>query len=140
MVPTEQVSQLISSLTNDEDKRQELWAYYLEGNSTCSLASYLAKMERESSLEEEIQSRLWQIIENPPSQKFSELLSHFSEIEQSIVTLLALGLTVAQVSEYKGISEIRIRQVVSIIRENGCWEELYGIKEKINTGREVRAE
>lgn len=140
MGPTDQVSQLISSLTNNEDHRQELWAHYLEGNSTESLASYLAKMERESSLEEEIQSHLWHIVKNPPSDKFGELLSYFSEIERSIVILLALGLTVAQVSEYKGISEIRIRQVVSIIRENGCWEELYGIKEKTNAGREVRAE
>jgi DNA-binding NarL/FixJ family response regulator len=137
--PTDQVSQLISSLTNDEDQRQELWAYYLSGNSESTLASYFAELNKDLSLESEIQSRLWRIVKNPPSEKFHELLSRFSEIEQSIVTLLALGLTVAQVSRYKGISEIRIRQVVSIIKDNDCWEELYGIKETSDTGRKVRA-
>ena len=134
MEPTDQVSLLISNLTNNEDQRQELWAYYLEGNTESSLASYLAQINKEYDLESEIQSRLWRIVKNPPSEKFHELLSRFSEIERSVVVLLALGLTVAQVSGYKGISEIRIRQVISIIKENDCWEELYGIKETTNTG------
>ena len=140
MNPTEQVSQLISNLTNDEDQRQELWAHYLSGNAESSLASYLDKINKEYSLESEIQSRIWHIVKNPPSEKFYELLSRFSDVEQSIVTLLALGLTVTQVSLYKRISEIRIRQVISIIKDNNCWEELYGIKEAINTAREVWTE
>lgn len=140
MKPTDQVSQLISSLTNDEDQRQELWAHYLSGNSESSLASYLDQINKQFDLESEIQSRLWRITQNPPSEKFHELLSRFSEIERSVVILLALGLTVSQVSGYKGISEIRIRQVVSIIKDNNCWEELYGIKETSDTGRKVRAE
>lgn len=139
MKPTDQVSQLISALTNDEDQRQELWAHYLSGNAESSLASYLAQINKEFSLESEIQAHLWRIAKNPPSEKFYDLLSRFSEVEQSIVTLLALGLTVAHISRYKGISEIRIRQVISIIRDNDCWEELYGIKETSDTGRKVRA-
>lgn len=126
---TEQVSNLINCLTNDEDKRQELWAYYLSGNAPSTLASYLEKINKEYSLDSELQSYLWFVIKNPPSDKFYELLSHFSEVEQSIVALLALGCTVAHISRYKGISEIRIRHVISIIRENGCWEELYGVQE-----------
>lgn len=139
MEPTEQVSKLISNLTNDEDQRQELWVYYLDGNSESTLASYLAQINKEFSLESEIQARLWHITQNPPSEKFYELLSRFSEIERSIVALLALGLTVTQVSEYKGISEIRIRQVISVIKENDCWEELYGIKETPDTTRKIRS-
>lgn len=134
MKTTEEVSSLINCLTKDEDERQELWAYYLSGNATSSFASYLDKINKEYSLDSEIQSHIWEILKNPPSEKFYDLLSRFSEVEQSIVALLALGFTVAHISGYKGISEIRIRQVISIIRENGCWEELYGIKETTNTG------
>jgi hypothetical protein len=137
---TDQVSQLISSLTNDEDQRQELWAHYLSGNSESSLASYLAHINMQFDIESEIQSRLWRITQNPPSEKFHDLLSRFSDVERSIVALLALGLTISNISEYKGISEIRIRQVISIIKDNDCWEELYGIKETSDTGRKVRAE
>lgn len=133
MEPTDQVSLLISNLTKDEDQRQELWAHYLEGNSESDLVSYFIQLNEEYNLESEIQSRLWRVTQNPPSEKFHELLNHFSEIEQSIVVLLALGLTVTQVSKYKCISEIRIRHVISIIKDNNCWEELYGIKKTTNT-------
>jgi hypothetical protein len=128
--PISPVSNLINCLTNDEDKRQELWLHYLSGNDPSTLASHLEKMEQSYTLDSELQSLLWDIFSNPPSDKFKVLLSHFSEVEQSVVCLLALGLTVHQVSRYKGISEIRIKQVVSIIRENDCWEELYGIKKE----------
>lgn len=130
MVPTNSVSNLINCLTNDEDKRQELWLYYLSGNEPSTLATHLSKLDQVYSIDSEIQSYLWDVFKDPPSDKFQVLLSKFSEVEQSIVCLLALGLTVSQVSGYKGISEIRIKRVISIIRENDCWEELYGIKEK----------
>ena len=130
MKPETQVSQLINCLTNDEDKRQELWMHYLSGNEPSTLASHLYKIDREYTLDSEIQSYLWDIFKNPPSERFQTLLSHFSEIERSIVCLLALGLTVEQVSGYKGISQVRIQQVITVVRYNDCWSELYGIEEK----------
>lgn len=139
MEPTNQVRSIINCLTNDEDKRQELWLHYLSGNEPSTLETYLNKIDAVYSADSEIQSYLWDIFNNPPSDKFQVLLSELSEIEQSIVCLLALGLTVDQVSRYKGISRIRIKQVISIIRENDCWEELYGIKETSNGRREIRA-
>jgi hypothetical protein len=135
---TDQVSQLISDLTNDEDQQQELWAYYLSGNAESSLASYFAQINKELYIESEIQTLLRQITKNPPSEKFHELLSRFSQIEQSIVALLALGCTIDQISIYKGISEVRIRQVIQVVRYNGVWSELYGIKETSNTARKIR--
>lgn len=130
MVPTNSVSDLINCLTNDEDKRQELWLYYLSGNEPSTLATHLSKLDQVYSVDSEIQSYLWDVFKEPPSDKFHVLLSKFSEVEQSIMCLLALGLTVSQVSDYKGISEVRIKQVIAVIRYNDCWEELYGIKEK----------
>ena len=129
MSQTEQVSKLISCLTEDEDKRQDLWVHYLSGNPTSTLASYLEKINQEYSQHSELQDLLWQVFVNPPSDRFKTLLSNFSEVEQSVICLLSLGLTVSRISEYKGISEVRIRQLISIVRYNEVWEELYGIKE-----------
>jgi hypothetical protein len=126
--PTETVSNLINCLTNDEDQRQELWLHYLSGNAPSTFASYLDKVNKEFTADSELQQRLWDIFQNPPSHRFEVLLSRFSEVERSIVCLLALGLSVSEISGYKSISEIRIKHVISIIKDNDCWEELYGIK------------
>lgn len=42
-----------------------------------------------------------------------------------------LGLDVSQISEQKGISEVRIRQSIATIRYNKAWS-IYGIKEESN--------
>jgi hypothetical protein len=101
--------------------------HYLSGNEPSTLALHLDKLDSEYTLDSEIQSYLWDIFKNPPSERFQTLLSHFSEIERSIVCLLALGLTVEQVSGYKGISMVRIQQVITVVRYNDIWEELYGV-------------
>lgn len=123
----EEISNLINCLTNDEDQRQELWTYYLSGNDTSSLAPHLHQINIQASTEEEFRQSLWKIFKNPPSQKFQDTLSRFSSIEQSVMVLLVLGLTVSEVAAYKGIDEVRIRQVIQVIRYNEVWNELYGI-------------
>jgi hypothetical protein len=128
----ETVSNLINCLTDNEDERQELWLHYLNGNAPCTFASHLDKINRVFTADTEIQEQLWNVLNNPPSEKFQQMLSCFSEIEQSIVCLLALGLTTDQISGYKGITEIRIKQVISVVRENNCWEEIYGIEDTTN--------
>lgn len=132
MKPAETVNSLINCLTNDEDYRQELWAHYLNGNPLSSLSSYLDKISQEESVSLELKSILWRAFVNPPSDKFYKLLSYLSEIERSVACLLALGLTVSEISRYKGISSIRIKQVIAILKENNCWEELYGTEKAIN--------
>ena len=132
MSPIEQVSQLINCLTKDEDQRQDLWVHYLSGHSPSTLASHLSKLKKEFSNDTDLQHLLWDVFNNPPSDKFKELLTNFSEVEQSVVCLLALGLSIGELSGYKGISEIRIRHVISVVKENDCWEELYGAKETID--------
>ena len=137
MEPTDKVSQLINCLTKDEDRRQDLWVYYLSGNHTSTFSSHLDNLTKEFNADSQLQEMLWNVFRNPPSDKFKELLNNFSDIEQSIVCLLALGLTVSQLSKYKGISEIRIRHVISVIKENDCWEELYGFEETSNRRRTI---
>jgi DNA-binding NarL/FixJ family response regulator len=139
MGPADKVSSQITHLTNDEDLQQDLWVYYLSGHSPDALATYLEKLNAEKTIEQEIQARLWYVFKNPPSDKFIKLLTQLSEVEQSVACLLALGLTVDQLSKYKGISEIRIRQVISVMRDNDCWEQLYA-EEKTDRRRTPRTE
>ena len=40
------VSQEINRLTSDEDLRQELWLFFLEGNSPFSLKKHLARIQK----------------------------------------------------------------------------------------------
>jgi hypothetical protein len=136
--PADLVSSQINRLTNDDDLRQELWVFYLEGHPPESFASHLEKLSIESDIEREVQARLWYVLKNPPTDKFCQLLSQLSEVERSVACLLALGLTVSQLSKYKGISEIRIRQVISVMRDNDCWEQLYA-EEKTDRRRAPRS-
>jgi len=130
--PIEQVSQLINCLTKDEDQRQDLWVHYLSGHSPSTLASHLSKLKKEFSNDADLQHLLWDVFNNPPSDKFKELLANFSEIEQSIVCLLALGLSISELSQYKSISEVRIRHIIQVIRYNEVWKEIYGVEETID--------
>lgn len=132
MSPTERVSNLINCLTNDEEQRQDLWVHYLSGNPTSSFTSYLNDINKEFAIDAELQRALWHASSDPGTDKFQELLANFSDIEQSVLCLLALGLNISKISSYKGISEVRIRQLISVVRYNGVWEQLYGIEEKIN--------
>jgi hypothetical protein len=129
-----QISNLINRLTDDEDHRQNLWVHYLSGHSPDSFASHLEKISSENLVEREFQAELWHAFKNPPSDKFFQLLSRLSNLEQSVACLLALGLTVSQISRYKGITEIRIRQVISVMVDDDCWEGLYA-EEKANRRR-----
>jgi hypothetical protein len=133
--PTEQVSKLINCLTNDEDQRQDLWVHYLSGNHPSTFASYLKNIDTEY---EDMQTRLWHAFKYPSSDKFYLLLDSLSDVERSIACLLALGLTVKQISEYKYISEIRIRQVMAVIKDSACWEELYGTQDETDRRRTLR--
>lgn len=126
---TQEVRQLINCLTNDEDARQELWVHYLSGNSVDSFVSRLDEIAQDCSQDDKVKANLWNLFTNPPGERFYALLNNFSQFEQSVICLLMLGLTLSEISGYKGLSEIRIKQVVHSIKSNKCWEALYGIKD-----------
>lgn len=139
MGPTDQVSNLINCLTNDEDLRQDLWVCYLSGTPLESFESRLERIKVEYSDDIELRKSIWQLIKNPPSQALSETLEkNFTDYERSIICCLMLGLEVSKISNIKGISEVRIRQSIATIRYNSCWEVMYGTEEKSNRRRKVR--
>lgn len=126
------VGTLINCLTNNEDLRQDLWIYYLSGNSTDTLVSHLQKISVDHFEDVNIKHNVWQILNSPLSEKFPEFLNNFTEFERSIICLLMLGLSIQQISSHEGISEVRIKQTVSNIRYNVSWRQFYGIEETLN--------
>lgn len=123
----ESVKLQIEKLTDDEDKKQELWLHHISGNSTVSLATKLEKIEQEKRLYEKFCKAVKDMYVNPPSSITIEFLSNFTDFERSIMFLLLLGFSVDEVSEYKGISKIRIQQSIVAIGKHSAWEK-YGTK------------
>jgi len=124
----QQSSNVINCLTDDEDERQELWVHHLNGGS---IESFTAILQKPSNIEdvEKIRKSLFSLLKNPPSDRFQELLSRFSNFERSVMFCLTIGLNTQEIALYKGISEVRIKQCISAIRYNSSWEEIYGVKE-----------
>jgi hypothetical protein len=126
-----QVHCLINSLTNNEDYRQDLWVHYLSGKPVESFEARLVRLKVEYSDHTELRERIWELINNPPPESLSSMIEiNFTDYERTIICLLMLGLDVSQISEQKGISEVRIRQSIAVIRYNKCWKENYGTKEE----------
>ena len=139
MDPTEKVNSLINCLTNNEDERQELWVSYLSGTPVESFELRLERIKVEYSDDTHLREAIWGLIKNPISEELSNILqANFSDYERSIICFLMLGLNVSEISDTKGISEVRIRQSMATIRYNSCWEVMYGIKEKSNGRRKIR--
>ena len=131
MKSTTEVSNLINCLTHDEDLRQDLWVYYLSGNSVDTFSFYLRKLlitREDIAIQQQICNSVWLILQDPTAMEFSSFLDNFSNFERSVMCLLAIGLTVEQIAEYKGISPIRIRQTLYTIRYNSMWNSYYGTK------------
>lgn len=123
MKPTDQVSNLINCLTNDDDLRQDLWVHYLSGNTVDTFSMHLEKLHTEYAEDEQLKAAIWNLITNPPSEKLQSVLIHFTDFERSIICLLMLGLTPDNISSVKGISQVRIRQSISSIRYNRIWSQ-----------------
>ena len=140
MRPTDPVSNLINCLTNDEDLRQDLWVCYLSGTPVESFESRLERLKLEYSDEIELRRNIWDLLKNPPSEELTNFLaSNFTDYERKIIFYLMLDLDAGQISQLKGISEVRIRQSIATIRYNKCWEVKYGTEEKSNRRRKVRS-
>lgn len=133
MMQSDSILSKINCLTNDEDKRQELWLHYLSSNKLDNIEKYLNNISKKEAIEYLIQRKIWLLTKYNKSNRFHDFLLKLSNIEKSVITLLALGLSITEISEYKNITEIRIQQVISVIKENDCWKELYGPKEETNT-------
>lgn len=133
----EQVNNLISCLTHDEDLQQELWIHYLSGNSIDSLSDHLYKVQKEYSDDKIVQESIWQLISCPPTEHFFNFINNFTDFEKKLMMMLMFGFTIDKVSSHVGICQVRIRQAIASIRYNKSWEVYYGVKEASDRRREI---
>lgn len=118
------IASLINSLTNDEDKRQQLWVYYLSSNDALSLPAHLKTLQEEEKLQKDLDT-LWALIASKPAFKVLNILDSFTDLERSIIALLMLGLDLDTISKYKLISPVRLKQVIMCIKNNSNWNKLW---------------
>jgi hypothetical protein len=121
---TAETVSLINHLTTDNDERQELWAHYLENSDVSALSDYLEQIRKQYSEDRLLQITVWRQLENPSDFNLQWVFDHFTDLEQSIIQLLILGVSVRDISSIKNVGLMRLRHIISIIRENPAWEEL----------------
>lgn len=130
----------INDLTNNEDHRQELWLRHLEGEPLSSLEIILDQIQEEKKKTELLKEALWNVMNNPPSDKFAQILEKFTPLEQKVMLMLALGCDIDQISRYNRLSEVRLCQLISNLGQSKEWEKIYGPEEKLNRRRKIRSD
>lgn len=118
---------IINSLTDDEDLRQELWVDHLSGSCLRKLFNKVkdSHVNINTPSPDQLES-IQLVISNPPSQAF---LSKFSNIECSIMCLLAIGYNIGDLSVLLGMSEVSIRRIMVDISLNQAWDTLWHSRE-----------
>lgn len=117
---------LINHLTTDNDEQQELWVRYLENSDVTALSDHLAEIRKQYSEEQLLQITVWRKLENPSDFNLQWIFDNFTDLEQSVLHLLIMGISLQQISSIKSIGPARLRHVISVIRENKAWEEFDG--------------
>jgi len=123
-----QIQRKINLLTKDDDQRQELWIFYLEGNSEAYFSNYLKKIKEHNSEPERIRAAIHDLIHNPPSMELTDIISGFTELEKSFICFMVLGMTIEEMAEYKGLPNVIVNSIIMTIKQNPRWEKLWEIK------------
>ena len=121
MRTTEMVS-FINRLTTDKDEQQELWIHYLENNDLSALSTHLSQIREQYSEEELLQIAVWRQIEHPSDFNLQWIFDHFTDLEQSVIHLLILGVSLSDIASVKTIGVNRLRHIVHVIQQNSAWE------------------
>jgi hypothetical protein len=136
MTPTYfiKTQRLIHSLTNDEDLRQELWLLVLSGCPLTELKERLVLITLQGKVLEVVPTTIQSLMIST-NKSINDILHFISPPERSIVMLAAAGLTDSQILLYKGISRIRLQQLMTTIRRSRYWDGL--LKDLQNAKEEI---
>jgi hypothetical protein len=122
------VASAIQSLTQDEDEQQELWVRCLEnGNDDVdALSIHLTAIRKVFSEDQLLQVTLWRQAFNVDECRLLALFDQFTDLEQQVMRLLALGADLDQISGITRCGVVRLRHIISVIREHDAWKNLNG--------------
>lgn len=119
------VLELINSLTEDEDLRQELWVHYLSDRAYSSLENRLEFLQIYQKVNCDNQYLLETFTTHPLSEVCDAAIAVLEPVERHVVYLLVLGLSPDEIAKYKGIGEIRVNQVITSIQASPTWMQLF---------------
>jgi FixJ family two-component response regulator len=126
----------IDVLTEDLDIRQSVWLEYLE--TDCEDVDFICKkLLIQKEVNQQIENNITAMLNSETPEDFIELLQDFTEFEQSILSLLIVGISINSIAKYKMIKPMRILQIVSNISSSPIWGE-YFAKKDINSKRKIR--
>lgn len=112
------VNNSIQGLTTNPDHQQDLWIYYLDGNSPDTFEQHLRLLTIKDL-----------VSDSSKHNNSIQLMQHLSEMEiftsfeLSIIFLYAIGLNMTDITQYSGISRIRIIQMISALQNNDRWNK-----------------
>ena len=111
----------INRLTQDEDEQQELWVYYLQSGDDDAFSAHLAEIQEINREAHLLQVALWTRVSECCRPVLPDLLDKFTDLEQSVMCLLALGATLEEIGSIISVGATRLRHVISVIREHEVW-------------------
>lgn len=128
------VLQLINKLTDDEDFRQELWVDYLTTGST-AFSDNLEKIKFDTERDHKLAAIIMELAtsDSPQAVQIQEVIDSLTDLERSIVSCLLIDLNIEQISWYKEIAPVRILQVITTIRNNSNWKEVWRLRDVLQT-------
>lgn len=128
----------IEMLSHNEDERQDLWLSYLE-YPDCDFSSKLLEIKNKNEETEFLTASMIRCLSHPPSQEMVELLENFTDLERSVLVLIALGFTKEQISKYKMIDATRLKQLIDNVSAHPAWENFLA-EEETKRRRKVRTD
>jgi len=118
------VQALISTLTKNEDLRQDLWVAYLSGEIHSTFYSKLQQLSISQDIEKRASQSLHDILDlNIPQ----DVLDQLSDLQCSILFMTILGYNLEQVGRYNEVEQAIIDQEMVGLIKHPVWE-MYGSK------------
>lgn len=126
MKDLEQIAQQINGLTSDEDFRQELWVYYLEGNQPESFIKHLIQLQHTFLEGNSINRAANDLVSRTISEELLEAINRMNQFNKSVALLMLLGYAATDISVIKQLSLVRTKQVMKTIMNNKTIKRLRG--------------
>jgi hypothetical protein len=90
------------------------------------LSTQLVRICRTFSQEDLIQVTLWRRASSTAEVDLLSLFDQFTDLEQTVMRLLAIRIPLQEISGITNIGGVRLRHMISVICEQEAWNKLNG--------------
>ena len=120
------IYQLIMTLTQNEDLRQDLWVYYLSNQIYSTFSDKLTQLSLISRIEKSILNNTQDILSLEIPQHD---LDQLSDLQRSILLLSILGYNLEHIGKYNDVKQVIIDKEMVDLVQHPLWIR-YGIKKE----------